>query len=143
MRRMFQVVGVAAFGLTLMTQATAVRAEQKQDAAAIDKTMKAIGPAFGAARKAAQAGTMADVKTHGATLSKGFAETEAFFKSHGQSDGVEMAQAARKAADAVASAATAEAAKTAAGELAKTCAGCHTAYRSKAADGTYIYKAGN
>ena len=142
MRRMFLAVSGMALGMALMTQ-MAVRAEQGQDAAMIDKAMKAIGPAFGAARKAAEAGTMADIKTSGETLSKAFVETEAFFKSHGKADGVEMAQAAKKASDAMASAANADAAKTAAGELGKTCAGCHTAYRTKAADGTYTYKAGN
>ncbi len=142
MRRMFKVVSGVALGLALMTQMTAARAEQPQDAAAIDKSMKAIGPAFGAARKAAEAGVMADVKASGATLSKAFGETEAFFKSHDKADGVEMAQGAKKAADALANAATAEAAKTAAGELTKTCAGCHAVYRTKAADGSVYLQAG-
>lgn len=104
--------------------------------------MKMVGPAFGAVRKAVDGGAMADAKTAAATLAKAFVETEAFFKSHGKADGVELAQAARKAADALAAAADAEVAKAPLGELGKTCAGCHTKYRDKAADGTYTFKPG-
>jgi cytochrome c556 len=142
MRRMFLAVSGLALGVVL-AMGVGVGAEQAQDPAVIDKAMKAVGPAFGAARKAVEAGMMADAKTSAEALSKAFVETEAFFKSHGKADGVEMAQAAKKAADGIASAANADAAKAAAGELGKTCAGCHTKYRDKAADGTYSYKPGN
>ena len=71
-----------------------------------------------------------------------FVETEAFFKSHGKADGVEMAQAGKKAADALVAGASGDAAKAAAGEIGKTCAGCHAKYRDKAADGSYTFKAG-
>lgn len=142
MRRIYMAVSGVALGLALMTQMT-VSAEQAQDPAVIDKVMKAVGPAFGAARKAAEAGSMADLKTSGEALAKAFVETEAFFKSHGKADAVEIAKAAKKAADTLASATTADAGKAAAGELGKTCAGCHATYRDKAADGTYTYKPGN
>lgn len=142
MRRMFLAVSGVALGLALVVSMTVVRAEQAQDAAVLDKTMKTVGPAFGAARKALGGGMMAEAKTSAETLSKAFAETEAFFKSHGKADGVELAQAAKKAADAMAAAANAEAANAAAGELGKTCAGCHATYRDKAADGTYSFKPG-
>jgi cytochrome c556 len=138
MRRIVAIVTGLALGAVLMTNAGIVRAEQAQDPAVIDKTMKMVGPAFGAVRKAVDGGAMADAKTAAATLAKAFTETEAFFKA----DGVEMAQAGRKAADAIAAAASAEAAKAPVGELTKTCAGCHTKYRDKAADGTYTFKAG-
>jgi len=141
MRRMFLAVSGLALGVAL-AMSVGVGAEQAQDPAVIDKAMKAVGPAFGAARKAVEAGMMADAKTSAEALSKAFVETEAFFKSHGKADGVEMAQAARKAADGIASAANADAAKAAAGELGKTCAGCHGKYRDKAADGTYTFKPG-
>ncbi len=140
MRRIVLVVSSVALGVALMAPATSAR--QGQDAAAIDKSMKAIGPAFGAARKAVEAGDMAAAKTAADTLSKAFVETEAFFKSHGKADGVEWAQGAKKAADGIAAAATADAAKAPAGELGKLCAGCHTKYRDRAADGTYSYKPG-
>jgi cytochrome c556 len=119
-----------------------VRAEQGQDPAMIDKTMKAVGPAFGALRKAVDGGAMADAKTHAETLSKAFVETEAFFKSHSKADGVEWAQTATRAADAIAAAATADAAKAPTGELTKTCTGCHAKYRDRAADGAYNFKPG-
>ena len=140
MRRMVMMVGALALATATMT---GVRAEQAQDAAAIDKTMKAVGPAFGALRKATEGGMAPESKAAAQTLSKGFAETEAFFKSHGKADGVEMAQAGKKAADAIVAGATGDAAKTAAGEIGKTCAGCHAKYRDKAADGTYVFKPGN
>lgn len=140
MRRIVLVVSGVALGAALMAPATSAR--QGQDAAAIDKSMKAIGPAFGAARKAVEAGDIAAAKTAADTLSKAFVETEAFFKSHGKADGVEWAQGAKKAADGIAAAATADAAKAPAGELGKFCAGCHTKYRDRAADGSYSYKPG-
>lgn len=140
MRRIVLTVTGMALGLALA--APAMRAEQAQDAGMIDKTMKAVGPAFGAARKALEAGDMAAAKTAAEGMSKSFVETEAFFKSHGKADGVEWAQAARKAADGIAAAASADAAKTPAGELGKLCAGCHAKYRDKAADGSYSFKPG-
>ena len=52
MRRMCLAVTGVALGLALVVSMTVVRAEQAQDAAVIDKAMKTVGPAFGAARKA-------------------------------------------------------------------------------------------
>lgn len=141
MRRIVLAVTGMALGLALV--APVMGAEQAQDAGMIDKTMKAVGPAFGAARKALEAGDMAAAKTSAEALSKSFVETEAFFKSHGKADGVEWAQAAKKAADGIAAAASADAAKAPAGELGKLCAGCHGTYRDKAADGTFTFKPGN
>ena len=142
MRRIVLVAGGMVLGVALMTQATAVRAEQAQDPAVLDKVMKSVGGAFGAARKAVEAGDMAAAKSSAETMSKAFVETEGFFKSHGKNDGVEWAQAAKKAADAIAAAASADEAKAPGGELGKLCATCHTAYRERAADGTYNYKSG-
>lgn len=139
MRRI--VVAVTGLALSLAV-GVGVGAEQAQDPAMIDKTMKAVGPAFGAVRKAVEGGMMDEAKKSAAVLSKSFVETEAFFKSHGKADGVEWAQSAKKAADAIAAAATADAAKAPAGELGKTCAGCHAKYRDKAADGSYAFKPG-
>lgn len=140
MRRMV----AAASGLALVAvMGVGVGAGQAQDAAVLDTTMKVVGPAFGAARKAIGAGAMADVKTHGEALSKAFADTAAFFKSHGKADGVEWSEGARKTADRLAAAATVEAATAAAAELQKTCAGCHAKYRDRAADGSYGFKPGN
>lgn len=142
MRRMVVVMSGLALGVALVSGA-GVRAEQAQDAAVIDKAMKAVGPAYGALRKAVDAGMAAESKAGAETLAKAFVETEAFFKSHGKADGVEMAQAAKKAADAIAAGASGDAAKTSVAELGKTCAGCHSKYRDKAADGSYTFKPGN
>lgn len=142
MRRMFLAVTGLAIGAALAMN-VGVRAEQAQDPAVIDKAMKAVGPAFGALRKAVEGGMEAEAKTAAGNLSKAMADTEGFFKSHGKADGVELAQAAKKGADAIANGATGDAAKAAAGEIGKTCAGCHSKYRDKAADGTYTYKPGN
>lgn len=143
MRRLFLAVSGVALGLALTIPTTVVRAEQAQDASVLDKTMKGVGPAFAAARKAIGGGMMAEAKTSAEALSKAFVETEAFFTSHSKADGVEWAQAAKKAADAIAGAATADAANAAAGELGKLCAGCHGKYRDKAADGSFSFKPGN
>jgi hypothetical protein len=123
MRRI--VVAVSGVALGLVLAAPAMRAQQAQDVGVIDKTMKAVGPAFGAARKALDAGDMAAAKTAAESMSKSFVETEGFFKSHGKADGVEWAQTAKKAADGIAAAASPDAAKAPAGELGKLCAGCH------------------
>ena len=140
MRRIVLAVSGMALGLALV--APAMRAEQASDAEMLDKTMKAVGPAFAAARKALEAGDMAAVKAGAESLSKSFVETEAFFKSHDKADAVEWAQGAKKAADAFAAAASADAAKAPAGELGKLCAGCHAKYRDKSADGSFSYKPG-
>ncbi len=143
MRRIVLVVSGVALGLALVSPVTtAARAEQAQDPAVLDTVMKSVGGAFGAARKAVEAGDMAAAKTGAETLSKAFVETEGFFKSHGKADGVEWAQAAKKASDAIAGAASADAAKAPASELGKLCAGCHAKYRERAADGSYSFKAG-
>ena len=143
MRRMVLAASGVVLGAALMVQMTVVRAEQPQDAAMLDTTMKTVGASFGATRKALGGAMMAEAKTGADALSKAFVETEAFFKSHGKADGVEWAQGAKKAADAIAAATTAEAATAAAGELGKHCAGCHAKYRDKAADGGFSYKPGN
>ena len=141
MRRMFQVVSGLTLGVVL-AMGVGARAEQAQDAAVIDKAMKAVGPAFGALRKAVEGGMAPESKAAAETLSKAFAETEGFFKSHGKADGVALAQTAKKAVDALAAGASGDAAKASMGELGKTCAGCHGTYRDKAADGTYTFKPG-
>ena len=141
MRRMFQAVSGLTLGVVLAMGA-GVGAEQAQDAAVIDTAMKAVGPAFGALRKAVEAGMAPESKAAAETLSKAFAETEGFFKSHGKADGVALAQTAKKAVDALAAGASGDAAKASMGELGKTCAGCHGTYRDKAADGSYTFKPG-
>jgi cytochrome c556 len=143
MRRIVLVVSGVALGLALMNPAmTAVRAQQAQDPAVLDPVMKSVGVEFGAARKAVEAGDMAAARTGAETMSKAFVETEGFFNSHGKADGVEWAQAAKKAADGIAAATSADAAKGPAGELGKLCATCHAAYRERAVDGSYSFKAG-
>jgi hypothetical protein len=143
MRRMLQVVSGVALGFAVMTPTALIGAEQAQNVAVVDKTMKVIGPAYGATRKALTAKSMAEAKTNAETVSKAFVETEAFFKSHGKADGVEWSQSAKKAADTIAKAADPEGASAAAAELGKLCTGCHAKYRDRAADGTYTYKPGN
>jgi cytochrome c556 len=134
----------AASGLAIVAvMGVGVGAGQAQDAAVIDKAMKAVGPAFGALRKSVEGGMAPESKAAAETLSKAFADTEAFFKSHGKADGVELAQAAKKGADALAAGASGDAAKASMGELGKTCAGCHAKYRDRAADGSYGFKPGN
>jgi hypothetical protein len=142
MRRMWLTASGLVLGAALVVGSGA-RAEQAQDPAVMDKTMKSMGPTFIALRKAVDSGAMADAKTNAEAISNAFVETESFFKSHDKADGVEWAQAARKAAGAIAAAASAEAAKAPTGELTKTCNGCHAKYRERAADGAYNYKPGD
>ena len=85
---------------------------------------------------------MAAAKTGAETMSKAFVETEAFFKSHGKADGVEWAPSGQEGRRRHRRRRSADAAKAPAGELGKLCATCHAAYRERAADGSYNYKAG-
>lgn len=133
-------VSVMALGLAV---GAPLAAEQAQDASKLDANMKVVGPANGAIRKGLEGGTLDVVHQGASTMSKAFVDTEAFFKSHGKTDGVEWSQGAKKAADAVAAAKDIDAAKAAAGELGKFCQGCHAKYRDKAADGSYTFKPGN
>jgi len=142
MRRMLMIAGALALGMALSSPA--LRAAQ--DEAALDKTMKKAGPAFGAVRKATEAMAADTVKENATVLATVFAETEAFFKTKGKADAVKWAQDAAKVSQALAAQAAKadwDGVKKSSTELGASCASCHTAYRDKGPDGAYRLKPGN
>ncbi len=82
----------------------------------------------------------------GVELKQAFADTEAFWKSHGKADATGWAADARKQAEAIekdASGGKWDAVKASAGTLGQQCQACHTAYRERFDDGSFrIKKAG-
>lgn len=107
---------------------------------ALDKTMKAIGPAFNAIRQAVAAPGGENVVPHATTLVKGFGTTETFWKTRGVADAQKWAADALAQSDALETAVAAgkwEDAKAALGALQQTCSACHAAYRERLDDGSY------
>lgn len=134
MRRTGLIAGMCVLGVALLTPALGAA----QDEAALDKSMKRAGPAFGAVRKATEAMSADTVKENATVLAQVFAETETFFKSKGKTDAVKWAQDGAKAAqEIVAQAGKSDWAgvKKASTDLGATCASCHSAYRDKGPNG--------
>jgi hypothetical protein len=106
----------------------------------LDKTMKAIGPAFNALRQAVAAAGGDNAAQQATTLEHGFTETAAFWKKRGVADAQKWAADARTQSEALARAINSgkwDEAKTAASALQQTCAACHGAYRERLDDGSY------
>jgi len=116
------------------------------DEVALGKIMKRIGPAFAALRGGVQE-SKADAAVAKATeLKQAFAETEAFWKSHGKADAANWAADARKQAEAIEKGASGgkwDAVKASAGTLGQQCQACHTAYRERFDDGSFRIKKGS
>lgn len=142
MRRMVSTASVLALGAALLGPALGAF----QDEAALDKTMKRAGPAFGAIRKATEAMTADTVKENATVLTQVFTETEAFFKAKSKTDAVEWAQSAAKVSRTLAAQAAKgdwEGVKKSATDLQASCATCHASYREKGPDGGYRFKSGS
>ena len=116
------------------------------DDEALSAIMKKVGPAFAALRNGVQASKADAAVPKAVELKQAFADTEAFWKSHGKADAAGWAAAARKQAEAIekdASGGKWDAVKASAGTLGQQCQACHTAYRERFDDGSFrIKKAG-
>ena len=108
-----------------------------------DKTMKAVGATVGSMRKNVEAQTADAVAADARKMVELQKATAAFFTARKAQDAAGWANSAATHAAAVEKAAGAKdmaAAAASMKELMGTCAQCHTKYRDKAADGTYILK---
>jgi hypothetical protein len=115
------------------------------DDLALQKVMKQVGPANTALRGDIDKMDAALTKEHATLLKQMFTQTETFWKAKGKTDAVQIAQDARKDAEALDAAVTAgnwDQAKASAGTLGQKCAACHGAYRDRLDDGTFRIKAG-
>jgi mono/diheme cytochrome c family protein len=109
------------------------------------KVMQQVGPANTALRAAIDKMDANAAKENAAILQQAFVKTEAFWKSRGKNDAVQLAQEAHKEADGVGQALAAakwDDAKTTAASLAQKCAACHGEYRERFDDGSFRIKAG-
>jgi cytochrome c556 len=114
--------------------------------AAFDKTMKAVGPANAAIRKAIEGSSVETLKEQTSVLRKAFTDSEAFWKGRGKTDAMKWAADARLVVDGIDKAAVAgqwDEVKKQATTLGQACQTCHTAYRERGEDGTFYIKPGS
>lgn len=114
----------------------------------LDKAMKRIAPAQGAAGKAIQSGAWADAKTQLATVKQALADTEPFWASHKKDDAVKMVKDSMAKISAVEDAVAApmpdqQAALAAFKQVGATCLACHKQYREQDENQQYRLKAGS
>ena len=116
------------------------------DDLALAKLMKQVGPANTALRGDIDKMDTALTKEHAVLLKNMFTQTEAFWKSKGKPEPIQMSHDAVKDTEALEAAVAAgnwDQARTAAGSLAQKCGGCHRTYREAMDDGTFRIKAGS
>jgi cytochrome c556 len=114
----------------------------------LDKAMKRIAPAQGAAGKAIQSGAWADAKTQLATVKQTLADTEPFWASHKKNDAVKMLKDSIARVTAVEDAVSApmpnqQAALAAFKQVGATCVACHMQYREQDENQQYRLKTGS
>jgi formate dehydrogenase assembly factor FdhD len=113
---------------------------------ALQKVMRGFPGASGELRKGADASNLELATKNVASLSAGFAETEAFMKKRGKADAAKWAADARAnvlAVDKAAKGGAWDDAKKAAAAVGSACGTCHTPYRERLEDGSFRFKAGS
>jgi len=113
------------------------------DDLALQKIMTRLPPAQAALRKALDGKDLNLVKEQATILKTAFTETEAFWKTKGNTEAMTWAADGRKHADAILinlGLGNLEAAKTSITPLGATCASCHGKYRERMDDGTFRIK---
>jgi len=120
-------------------------APMSADDLALQKIMTKLPPAQAALRKALD-GKDIKLSTEQATIIKtAFAETEAFWKTKGNTEAMNWAADGRKHAEGILmnlGISNVDAAKTSITPLGATCATCHGKYRERMDDGTFRIKSG-
>ena len=136
MRKVSVLIGICtlvALALTLMAQAPTD----------LSPVMKDVGATSGKMRMDLMAGSAADVAADAQKLQQDFTQAMGFFKAMKAQDAVDMAKANVDRAGEVMKAAKAnnlDAAKAPAGDLQKSCKGCHDVHREALPDKTYKFK---
>ena len=135
--------------LAVTALATAVVAAQKVTTPEeLDKAMKKIAPAQGAANKAIQSMSWADAKAQVAIVKQSLMDTESFWTAHKKDDAVAMLKDSVAKVTAVEQALSApmpdqQAVLAAYKQVGATCAACHKQYREQDANQQYQLKAGS
>lgn len=112
----------------------------------LQRVMVRLPPAQAALRKGID-GSAADLTKEQATIIKtAFTETEAFWKTKGNTEAMQIAADGKKHADAILTASAAgqwDQVKAAATPLGAVCGNCHGKYRERMDDGTFRIKSGS
>ncbi|MDP1569682.1 MAG: hypothetical protein Q8L86_06735 [Vicinamibacterales bacterium] len=107
---------------------------------ALDKAMKAVGPANGAFRKGMAGSNVELAAKNAAILREAFVESEQFFKAQRMREPERWAVDARRIVESIQKAVAANnwtAVKAEADNLGKACQTCHAAYRDRYDDGSF------
>jgi cytochrome c556 len=134
--------------LAVTALATAVVAAQKVTTAdELDKTMKKIAPAQGAANKAIQSMSWADAKAQVAIVKQALTDTESFWTANKKDDAVAMLKDSVAKVTAVEQALNApmpdqQAVLAAYKQVGATCTACHKQYREQDENQQYRLKTG-
>jgi cytochrome c556 len=135
--------------LAVTALATAVVAAQKVTTPEeLDKAMKKIAPAQGAANNAIQSMSWADAKAQVAIVKQTLTDTESFWTANKKADAVAMLKDSVAKVTAVEQALNAptpdqQAVLAAFKQVGATCTGCHKQYREQDANQQYQLKAGS
>src|SRR5262245_7299520 len=136
MRKVSVLIGICALvalALTLLAQAPTDLSPIMKDVAATQNKM----------RMDMMSGSAADVAADAQKLQQDFTQAMGFFKAMKAQDAVDTAKANVERAGEIAKAAKAnnlDAAKAPAGELQKSCKGCHDVHREQLPDKTFKFK---
>lgn len=144
MRRLFACTTV----LILALAGTVTLAQKVTTPDDLDKAMKRIAPAQGAAGKAIQSMAWTDAKSQIAIVKQSLADTESFWVSHKKDDAVKMLKESIAKVTAVEEAVSApmpdqQAVLAAFKQVGATCAACHKQYREQDENQQYRLKAGS
>lgn len=144
MRRLF----TSTIALIVALASTAMLAQKVTTPDDLDKAMKKIAPAQGAANKAIQSMSWADAKTQIGIVKQTLADTESFWVAHKKDDAVKMLKDSIAKVSAVEEAVSApapdqQAVLAAYKQVGATCAACHKQYREQDENQQYRLKAGS
>ena len=144
MRRLFACTTV----LILALAGTVTLAQKVTTPDDLDKAMKRIAPAQGAAGKAIQSMAWTDAKSQIAIVKQSLADTESFWVSHKKDDAVKMLKESIARVTAVEEAVSSpmpdqQAVLAAFKQVGATCAACHKQYREQDENQQYRLKAGS
>jgi cytochrome c556 len=133
--------------LVLALGSTVLLAQKVTTPEDLDKAMKKIAPAQGAANKAIQSMAWADAKAQIAIVKQTLTDTETFWAANKKDDAVKMLKDSLAKVTAVEEAVSApmpdqQAALAAFKQVGATCAACHKQYREQDENQQYRLKAG-
>jgi hypothetical protein len=111
----------------------------------LQRVMTRLPPAQAALRKGIEGSSAEMTKEQATIIRNAFAETEAFWKTKGNTEAMNIAAEGKKHADAILTASAAgqwDQVKASATPMGAVCGNCHGKYRERMDDGTFRIKAG-